>query len=153
LEEAERYEYPWDYDEAPVATWLEQLSWRGYEPPAAPSLSDAQLAEELERLVRRLADMHVFLHRTDHLSDRELYTLLVEDLLSQEEKAFRIHPDVQHHLDILGGCSDEDIHLWLKHYADEDERAHWAKDFPEDEIPEHVPPPFDRDRHLPPPLH
>lgn len=152
IEEAERFEYPWDYDEAPVASLLEQLAWRGYEPPAPHTLSDPELTEELGRLALRLADLHVFLHRTDHLSDRELYTLLVGDLLCHEVKVFRVDPDLQQHLDVLGGCSEEDIHLWLKHYADEDDRSRWAKSFPDDEIPEHVPPPFDRDRRLPPPL-
>jgi hypothetical protein len=152
IEEAEQFEYPWHYDEAPVASSLEQLAWRGYEPPDAHLLSDVELSEELERLARRLADIHVFLHCTDHLSDRELYTLLTENLLREEQKVFRLDPNVQCHLDVLGGCSDEDTRIWLKHYADEETRQRWARDFPNDEIPDHEPAPFDRGRRLPQPL-
>ena len=48
-----------------------------------------------------------------------------------------------------GSYGEEEVHLSLKHYADEQERARWAKDWPEDEMPAHVDPPYDRDRLLP----
>ena len=38
--------------------------------------------------------------------------------------------------------------LYLKHYAEEESRQNWIKDFHET-IPEHVDPPYDRDRFLP----
>jgi hypothetical protein len=54
------------------------------------------------------------------------------------------------HIDILGGCSEQDIALRLKHYADEAMRQHWRSDFPDYDLPDHVDPPYDRDRYLPP---
>lgn len=53
------------------------------------------------------------------------------------------------HLDILGSGSEEDVQIGLKYYDDEDERAHWHGSFPDDAIPDHEDPPYDRDRHLP----
>ena len=44
---------------------------------------------------------------------------------------------------------DEDVQIGLKYYDDEEERFHWHKSFPEDTIPDHEDPPYDRDRHLP----
>ena len=41
------------------------------------------------------------------------------------------------------------IQIYLKHYADEEAREHWARRFPEDPIPPHEPLPYDRDRFLP----
>ncbi len=45
--------------------------------------------------------------------------------------------------------SERDIHAWLKYYADEETRQRWAEDFPNDVVPPHEDPPYDRDRHLP----
>jgi hypothetical protein len=53
------------------------------------------------------------------------------------------------HLDILGGCSDEDLRLHLKYYADEEQRRSWLKDCPDYDMPAHEDPPYDRDRLLP----
>ena len=69
----------------------------------------------------------------DHLSDRELYTLLWSDLLPQQMDA--LDEDTTWHIDILGGCSEEDLQLRLKYYADDDFRDCWAKEWPDDELP------------------
>lgn len=45
--------------------------------------------------------------------------------------------------------SERDIPAWPKYYADEETRQCWAKDFPNDVVPPHEDPPYDRDRHLP----
>ena len=48
-----------------------------------------------------------------------------------------------------GSGSDEDNELYLKYYADEDYRQRWHKDWPNDVIPPHVDPPYNRDSKLP----
>lgn len=53
------------------------------------------------------------------------------------------------HLDILGGCSEEDIYLHHKYYASEEDRKDWRSQYPEDPLPDRVDPPYDRDLHLP----
>jgi hypothetical protein len=58
-------------------------------------------------------------------------------------------PNFSQHIDIIGGFSEEDIQLYLKYYADEEARQRWVEQFPTDIIPDHVTPPYDRDRHLP----
>jgi len=93
----------------------------------------------------------VFLYDTDHLSDRELYAELWSDMLREEVKAIPPDPDGAYHLSPLGGCSEEDIQLQMKYYADEEWRRQFQEEFPDFVMPEHVDPPYDRDRFLPQP--
>ncbi|MEI7869901.1 MAG: hypothetical protein WCI11_18595 [Candidatus Methylumidiphilus sp.] len=60
-----------------------------------------------------------------------------------------IDGDSAWHVDLVGSGSEEDIERYLRYYADEKTRQDWAKDFPDDVVPEHETPPYDRDRHLP----
>jgi len=55
------------------------------------------------------------------------------------------------HMSPLGGCSEEDTQLYLKYYADEEWRCDWQKQYPEETLPDHEDPPYDRDRFLPQP--
>ncbi len=52
-------------------------------------------------------------------------------------------------IDLIGGCSEQDIGTYLTYYADEETREQWSKDFPDDPMPEKKAKPFDRDRFLP----
>jgi hypothetical protein len=92
----------------------------------------------------------LFLERTDHLSDRELYSWLWKNALREELMGFGM-PFGNCHLDVLGGCSEEDLILGMRYYADPEERARWAKEFPDFPMPPSEKPPFDRDRRLPKP--
>jgi len=126
------------------------LTKDGFELPPPDQLDDAALTVRLWELIRELARRRLFLHRTDHLSDRELYTWLVTDALREELMGFGL-PFGNCHLDVLGGCSEEDIILSMRYYSDDEERARWMKDFPDFEMPPQEKPPHDRDRRLPAP--
>jgi hypothetical protein len=52
-------------------------------------------------------------------------------------------------IDLTGSGSEEDNQTFLKYYADENYRQQWARDWPDDNIPDHEDAPFDRDRFLP----
>jgi hypothetical protein len=140
-----------DYEEAPWTTHFQQLENAGMSLPAPDSLKDEELSAKLWELIQKLALLHVYIEQTDHLSDRELYTHLWTDSLREETKSFPMAANFSCHIQLLGGCSEEDNQLYLKYYADEDWRRQWHKDWPKDPIPAHEDPPYDRDRLLPKP--
>ena len=140
-----------DYEEAPWTTHFHQLESAGVSLPDPDSLNDQQLAIKLWDLIQKLALLRVFIEQTDHLSDRELYEHLWTDSLREEIKALPPDANSAYHIQMLGSGSEEDNHLYLKYYADDTERRHWHKDFPNDPIPAHEDPPYDRDRLLPKP--
>jgi len=143
------WQYVVNYEKAPWTTKFKQLEQAGIELPAPETLDDGQLTKKLWEVIRALALLRVFLEDTDHLSDRELYTELWTDMLREEVKAIPPDPDGAWHLSPLGGCSEEDIQLQMKYYADEEWRQQWQKDSPDFVMPEHEDPPYDRDRLLP----
>ena len=145
------WNYIVDYEEAPWTTHFQQLENAGVSLPAPASLKDEELTAKLWEIIQKLALLHVFIEQTDHLSDRELYTYLLNDCLREETKAMPLAANSAYHIQLLSSGSDEDNFLYLKYYADEDWRRQWHKDWPNDPIPDHVHPPYDRDRLLPKP--
>jgi hypothetical protein len=109
-------------------------------------LDDAELHHALWRIIDALATLRVFLERTDHLSDRQLYTLLLQELLPEEMPVPEVGEHSAWHIDVLGYDQPE---LYLKYYADERTREFWRVDFPDHPIPLRETLPHDRDRHLP----
>jgi len=140
-----------DYEEAPLTTNFQQLEMAGVSLPAPDSLKDEELTAKLWEVIHKLALLRVFIEQTDHLSDRELYTHLWTDSLREETPMMPPNANGAWHIQMLGGCSDEDNQLYLKYYADEAWRRQWHKDFPDDPIPAHEDLPYDRDRLLPKP--
>ncbi|MBT3191474.1 MAG: hypothetical protein HN341_02855 [Verrucomicrobia bacterium] len=136
-------------EQEPNGTRFAQLEDAGIALPAADSLDDVMVHRKLWEVIRKLAEFGVYLNHTDHLSDRDLYATLWGDLLRQEDVILPPNPRSACYLDILGGCSEEDIELTHKYYSDEEEREMWRKEFPNDPIPDHENPPHNRDRHLP----
>jgi hypothetical protein len=137
-----------DYENAPLVTDAQRLHDAGIDLPDPDVLDDSQLTTTLWQIIEALAGMRVFITSTNHLSDRQLYDRLWRYSLREEQP---IVPGSTDHVDLVSSGSEEDIHAWMKYYADQDTRRDWLKDFPDYEMPAHEDPPFDRDRHLPQP--
>ena len=135
-------------EEGPTTTLTRELEAFGVPLPAPDALDDAQLKAALWIVIDALSGLHVYLEETDHLSDRELYRLLIDELLPEEMDALG---DGNWHMPILGGCSEADLQLYMKYYADAQERARWKSDVPDFQMPVKEELPYDRDRHLPKP--
>ena len=139
-------------EEAGFSAPAEKLKEGGLVLRPASELDDQAVHDKLWEVVHAMALRNMFVTSTDHLSDRELYVRLMENL---EEESF-MGPAVPRRgfnfvIDLVSSGSDEDNELYLKYYADEQTREQWTEDFPDMEIPERVQPPYDRDRLLPQP--
>lgn len=137
------------YHEAEEAPLFDVLLKVGVALPAPRQLNDQQITVKLWEVIRALAALGAFLEFTDHLSDRELYARLWHDILREPTMLQPEDQDFACHIDLIGSGGEEDTSLYLKYFAGPGERRHWAIQFPEDKIPDHVDPPHDRDRHLP----
>lgn len=142
LDELDTFDCPFcDGDDECCSSLATLVGRAGVELPPRDRLTDAQLAAKLEELFAALAILGVGLRSTDHLSDRELYSRLVDDLLHDAGAGSE--------LDLVGSGSHEETRTWLRYYADERERRGWLRRFPSYDMPPHEALPFDRDRTLP----
>ncbi len=107
--------------------------YRWFEPelriPSPDGLSEEKLSLLLAEIIAKLFERKIALDFTDHLSDRELYTLIYCDILPSREKNLR-HRSSCIHWDCSGGDSD----IWLRYYATDDDREQWS-DYYEEPLP------------------
>jgi hypothetical protein len=135
-------------EDCPWNTPREIFARMGYVPMAPGELSDRQLPGRLWELLYAGAGRRFFFDSTDHLNDREFYTLLWEHWL--DEMTADIPPEAETNTRLTVSefntrdmTSDE---IWLRYYADEADRVGLG---PGQSVPPHEDPPFDRDRFLP----
>ena len=117
----------------PISDWFEPRLTLPH-PEALTGENDraAILHDVLWETIYRLFEKRIVLDFTDHLSDRELYTLIYRDILpSQEKKLDSV--DSYLHWDCVDACGNPEI--WLKFYASEEDREEWSREFND------VPPP------------
>jgi hypothetical protein len=105
------------------------------------TLEGFALHEQLWDTIHKLFDKRIVLDFTDHLSDRELYTLIYRDILQSLEKKIESEGNYLH-----WDCANmgDDPQIWLRYYASDADRENWADDFP-GPIPERQEPPYRRE--------
>jgi hypothetical protein len=137
--------------DGPRTTYFEQLQAAGVELPEPDAVDDASVRRKLWEVIAGLAALRVYMDHTNHLSDRDLYARLWHEMLRGETAAIdevgwqtHLEPDYP---DDAG----KSLLVFLTHYADDKFRDHWAEKYPEDPMPAHQDPPFNRDDLLPGP--
>ena len=138
-----------EYESAEPITLFRLLQNAGVQIPLPTDLDDVALSTKLIEITEKLGALGAYLLHTNHLSDRALYEYLYHDGLREESVLFPENPSYAYMIDLTGSGSDEDNQIYLKYYADEEHRRQWALDWPDDPMPEHEDPPYDRDRTLP----
>ena len=126
---------------------IEVLRQRGTAIPPEETLDDDELHAKLWEVIEEMWTIGMVLDFTDHLSDRELYRYLVDEVLP-EERILSEDGTGFWHISPIGVCSEEDNKIYLRYYADDGIREDWQKHFRE-AIPPKERPPFDRDQFLP----
>jgi hypothetical protein len=120
----------------PIYRWFEPE----LRPPRPDSLTDKDLPAILWDVIRTLFRKRIVLDFTDHLTDRQLYTLIFRDILPAREKKLD-WPNNYLHWDCTGPSGDPEV--WLRYYATEEERRDWAERYRQP-LPPTAPPPFPR---------
>lgn len=138
-----------EYETAEQISLLRLLENSGFAVPAPETLDDDALKIKLKEMIDRMASVGAYLLHTDHFSDRDLFNYLYYEALREETVLFPENPSYAYMIDLTGSGSEDDNQTYLKYYANADYRRQWAHDWPNDPIPEHEEPPFDRDRFLP----
>ena len=138
-----------EYETAEQISLLRLLENAGMDVPAPETLDDDALKIKLKEIIDRMASVGAYVLHTNHLSDRDLYDYLYHDALREETVLFPENPSYAYMIDLTGSGGEDDNATYLKYYADEEYRRQWAHDWPDDPVPEHEDPPFDRDRFLP----
>jgi hypothetical protein len=127
----------------------EQLAKRNIPllPPA--ELTDETLTPILWELLHNLSLQGFYILHSDHLTDRELYAELWERGLRDPAHLPGRNPRGGWYHDFLGSWGEDDMQLWLRYYASDEERAKHAQEYPKDKIPPKEKPISNRDWRLP----
>lgn len=117
----------------PIAEWFNPP----LRVPHPESLSDHEVIRILSETIERLYSRRIVLECTEHLSDRELLTVIARDILPSYEKMVDLPKNYFH-----WHCIDEtvDVDRWLRYYATGEERANWADETGEVPPPAEEPP-------------
>jgi hypothetical protein len=141
------------FENGPTTTNFVQLIEHGIQLPDPDSISDADITAKLWEVIAGLSRLRVYLDQTDHLSDRELYATLWREVLRADDVPAVDEIGFNTHVGLLSSGSEEHTAIYLRYYADEDERRDWAKACSDCDLPLHEDPPFNRDRLLLRPSH
>lgn len=134
------------FETAPKQILFELLTETGIDLPRPTRLTDGELTAKLWEVIRALLSRNIVLANTDHLSDRELYTLLWNETLREE---LILSPTNTLHLDMTRTGIDDGMPIYLRYYASEEQREMYSELYPEFEMPPHVEPPQRRDHLIP----
>lgn len=121
----------------PIANWFNpplQLT-----PPN--QLDEDELSAKLAFAIDSLASKNIALECTEHLSDNDLYRLIIREILPSKEKMVESQGS-----QITWQCIDQerDEEDWLQYYATDLERAAWESENPGRELPAMKTAPFQR---------
>src|SRR5207244_7092755 len=105
--------------------------------PHPDRLSESQLRKLLGETIERLYSQRIMLDFTDHLTDRQLYCLIMRDILPSPEKKLDL-PRNYLHWHFLDDEAQPEV--WLMYYASDEEREAWASETCQTLPPRRTPP-------------
>lgn len=120
----------------PIGEWFEPR----LETPPPAQLGEREVSRVLAHVIHRLFEKNIVLDFTNHLTDRQLYTIIYRDILPTYEKKIERHGGFLH-----WDCANTDDapETWLRYYASPEEREMWAEETG-GELPPQETPPYER---------
>ena len=120
----------------PIYRWFEPE----LRPPHQSKLDDRDISKILGDIISQLYEKAIVLDFADHLSDRELYQVICQEILPSREKKIDKRRGASHwDCSYIGGVSDPTV--WLTYYASDEDREDWAERYglplPEKELPQY----------------
>lgn len=108
--------------------------------PPPDKLTSEQLHDLLWQSIEQLYSRRIVLDFTEHLTDRQLYCLIMRDILPSPEKMLDLPRNYLHwhFLDI-----DAQPEIWLTYYASDEERQAWHEETGQ-KLPTKADPPYPR---------
>jgi hypothetical protein len=108
--------------------------------PPPDQLSGEELHDLLWQTIEKLYSRRIVLDFTEHLTDRQLYCLILRDILPSPEKKLDLPRNYLHwhFLDI-----DAQPEIWLTYYASDEERQAWHEETGQ-KLPAKADPPYPR---------
>ncbi len=103
----------------PISHWFEPI----LELPRPDALNDTELSRLLGETMLKLRSVRLILECTEHLSDRQLYTIIFRDILPCWEKKV----DLPNNFLYWRCLNDDDDETWLRYYATAVERRQWQE--------------------------
>src|ERR1700722_135900 len=111
-----------------------ELEKRDEAPDLSDELTDEEVSQALTALIWSLGDIGVYIEYVDHLTDRELYAEL-RDYCDEPNMVFPGNKAFGLHWSPIGSWGEEDMQIWLKYYASDQERITHSIDYPNDPMP------------------
>jgi hypothetical protein len=120
----------------PICEWFEPK----LELPNPDQLDDEIVHNLLHSTIHQLFQKRIVLDFTEHLTDRQLYCLIYRDILPSYEKQIERRKNFLH-----WDCANmgDDPQIWLRYYANEEERQAWVEET-DGYLPQIEDPPFPR---------
>src|SRR5205809_3714979 len=88
------------FENAGTTDLIKELTAIGVALPEPHGLDDAAIHDALWKVIEALTKLSVFLHFTDHLSDRELYIHLLREILPEEMASLDTEENSAWHIDV-----------------------------------------------------
>ncbi|MEC9091254.1 MAG: hypothetical protein VX438_01015 [Planctomycetota bacterium] len=120
----------------PICKWFDPVLVL----PPPDSMSGEELSEILVETIDRLYQEKIVLDFTSHLSDHDLYCLIIRDILPASEKKVDL-PKNYLHWHCIDSADDQET--WLRYYASNRDRESWQEQTGQT-LPSKEEPPFPR---------
>lgn len=112
----------YDFEHAPVTTNFKQLEQLGVVMKNSSDISDEELPTVLNNVFKGLEKYSIYLIRTNHLTDRDLYERLTTEIFVEEIRDLPPNSGVHEYIDLTGGGTGNARMTFESYYGTDESR-------------------------------